>query len=79
MTCGISMIEDLTPTELKVLEIISEGYNNERASELLYINTKTLEHHANSIYSKLEIPKDRNKRVMATRYYLTYKGITKED
>ena len=73
------MIHDLTMTEIHVLNLISEGYTNKAIANFMFVSEKTVEHHANNMYSKLEIPNDRHKRVMAMRYYLTYKGIIKED
>ena len=46
---------DLTPREIDVLELISEGFNNEEISEKMYISKNTVKSHIKNIYIKLDV------------------------
>jgi len=70
-------LEQLTTRELEILGLLSRGYTNSAIAESLYIDVKTVEHHLNSIYSKLKSETDvdrRHLRVAATRIYLSEMG-----
>jgi len=57
----------LTSREIEVVSLIAQGLNNTAISERLDIHPKTVENHANILYSKLNIQQDgvRNSRVRA--------------
>ena len=57
---------ELTPRELEVLALLTDGYNNSKISEKLCISTHTTKAHISSIYEKLNV----SNRVQATVKYL---------
>ena len=71
--------DELTGTELAVLDLLSKGLTNYAIANSLFISINTVVHHLNHIYSKLNIPENRHKRVMAMRYHLIAQGIIKEE
>ena len=70
-------LKQLTTRELEILSLLSQGYTNSSIAETLYIDIKTVEHHLNSMYSKLKADPDYNAkhlRVSAARLYLETMG-----
>ncbi len=70
-------LKQLTTRELEILSLLSQGYTNSAIAETLYIDIKTVEHHLNSMYSKLKTDPDYNSkhlRVSAARLYLESMG-----
>lgn len=70
-------LKQLTTRELEILSLLSQGYTNSAIAETLYIDIKTVEHHLNSMYSKLKADPDYNAkhlRVSAARLYLETMG-----
>jgi len=70
-------LKQLTARELEVLSLLSKGYTNSAIAEALYIDIKTVEHHLNSMYSKLRAVSDfddRHLRVSVMRLYLETMG-----
>ena len=66
-------LKQLTTRELEILSLLSQGYTNSAIAGTLYIDIKTVEHHLNSMYSKLKADPDYNSkhlRVSAARLYL---------
>jgi len=77
-------LKQLTTRELEILNLLSQGYTNAAIAGALYIDIKTVEHHLNSMYSKLKSDPDYNTkhlRVSAARLYLETMGdvINKEE
>jgi len=72
-----------TARELEILNLLSQGYTNSAIAHTLFIDIKTVEHHLNSMYSKLKAdPEFNNKhlRVSAARLYLETMGdLCQED
>lgn len=52
-----------TNREWQVMELLAEGYSNQRISETLYITDKTVKNHISSILRKLNVP-DRTNAVL---------------
>jgi DNA-binding NarL/FixJ family response regulator len=70
-------LKQLTTRELEILSLLSQGYTNSAIAETLFIDIKTVEHHLNSMYSKLKADPDYNfkhLRVSAARLYLETMG-----
>jgi len=66
-------LRELTTREGEVLNLIAKGYTNAAIAEYLCVDIKTVEHHINSVYSKLrsEVNFDRkHPRVSVARLYL---------
>ena len=60
-------LQDLTPREKEVLALMAEGLSNQGIAERLTVRPPAVEKHATSIFSKLDIGRDRaeNQRVLA--------------
>jgi DNA-binding NarL/FixJ family response regulator len=70
-------LKQLTTRELEILSLLSQGYTNSAIAETLFIDIKTVEHHLNSMYSKLKADPEYNfkhLRVSAARLYLETMG-----
>ena len=70
-------LKQITTRELEILSLLSQGYTNSAIAETLFIDIKTVEHHLNSMYSKLKADPDYNSkhlRVSAARLYLETMG-----
>src|ERR687888_1130275 len=65
-------IEDLTPREREVLELMAEGRSNQAIGEALYITPRAVEKHITSIFGKLRLPPavEDHRRVLAVLTYL---------
>jgi DNA-binding NarL/FixJ family response regulator len=71
-------LKQLTTRELEILSLLSQGYTNSAIADTLFIDIKTVEHHLNSMYSKLKTDPDYNTkhlRVSAARLYLEKMGM----
>ena len=71
-------LKQLTTRELEILSLLSQGYTNSSIADTLFIDIKTVEHHLNSMYSKLKADPDYNTkhlRVSAARLYLEKMGM----
>jgi DNA-binding NarL/FixJ family response regulator len=71
-------LKQLTTRELEILSLLSQGYTNSGIAETLFIDIKTVEHHLNSMYSKLKTNPDYNTkhlRVSAAKLYLEKMGM----
>jgi DNA-binding NarL/FixJ family response regulator len=67
----------LTPREMEILNLIARGYTNTAISDSLCIDVKTVRHHINNIYSKLnttDVFDNRHPRVCASNIYLRLTG-----
>lgn len=51
----IPTINDLTPTERRVLKLIAEEKTSKEIAETLYVSIRTIEHHRSSICEKLDL------------------------
>lgn len=66
-------LKQLTTRELEILSLLAQGYTNAAIADSLYIDIKTVEHHLNSMYSKLKADSeyyDKHLRVSAAKLYL---------
>ncbi|GAB2664531.1 response regulator transcription factor [Nocardia goodfellowii] len=62
----------LSPRELDVLHLLSQGYTNTGTADHLSLSVSAVEKHVNAIFTKLELAKDPNhsQRVRAVLIYL---------
>ncbi len=70
-------LKQLTTRELEILSLLAKGYTNSAMAQSLFIDLKTVEHHINSMYSKLKTVTDfheKHPRVKAARLYLEATG-----
>jgi DNA-binding NarL/FixJ family response regulator/class 3 adenylate cyclase len=65
-------IEDLTPREREVLELMAEGRSNQAIGERLFITPRAVEKHITNIFGKLRLPPapEDHRRVLAVLAYL---------
>jgi len=71
-----SPLKELTRREMEVLSLIAKACTNQTIASILYIQPRTVEHHINSIFSKLGISPDsgQHARVQAVLAYLKATG-----
>jgi len=60
-------LEQLTPREREVLELMAEGRSNQAIADRLFVTPRAVEKHVTSIFSKLDLPAttDGHRRVLA--------------
>jgi DNA-binding NarL/FixJ family response regulator/class 3 adenylate cyclase len=65
-------LEELTPREREVLELMAQGRSNQAVAESLVITLRAVEKHVTSIFSKLRLPAtaEDHRRVLAVLTYL---------
>jgi DNA-binding NarL/FixJ family response regulator len=65
-------VDDLTPREREVLELMAEGRSNQAIAERLFITMRAVEKHVTSIFSKLGLPatSEDHRRVLAVLAFL---------
>jgi DNA-binding NarL/FixJ family response regulator/class 3 adenylate cyclase len=65
-------LEELTPREREVLELMAEGRSNQAIAERLFVTLRAVEKHVTSIFGKLGLPAsaDDHRRVLAVLAYL---------
>ena len=76
-----SPLKDLTRRELEVLALIAKACTNSTIASILYIQPRTVEHHINSIFSKLEIAPEtgQHARVQAVLAYMKATGEARNE
>ncbi len=75
-----NFLKELTPRELEVLSWMAKGYRNNTIAEVLCLESKTVERHINSIYSKLsDLSESKHARVHAVTLYLRATGMLPAD
>ena len=65
-------LEELTPREREVLELMAQGRSNQAVAESLVITLRAVEKHVTSIFSKLGLPPadQAHRRVLAVLRFL---------
>ena len=65
-------LEDLTPREREVLELMAEGKSNQAIAERLVVTLRAVEKHVTSIFGKLRLPAtaEDHRRVLAVLTFL---------
>ena len=66
-------LDDLTPRELAVLELMAEGRSNAAVAARLYISESAVEKHVRRIFAKLNLPPsdENHRRVLAVLAFLS--------
>jgi DNA-binding NarL/FixJ family response regulator len=69
-------IDELSPRECEVLELMAEGRSNAGICAKLFLSSKTVETHVSSIFNKLRLAQapDDHRRVLAVLAYLRADG-----
>jgi DNA-binding NarL/FixJ family response regulator len=67
-----STLDELTPREREVLQLMAEGRTNSAIASALFISVGSAEKHIASIFTKLDLAPDQteNRRVLAVLRYL---------
>ena len=65
-------LEELSPREREVLELMAEGRSNQAIAEKMVVTLRAVEKHVTSIFGKLRLPADEqdHRRVLAVLTYL---------
>jgi DNA-binding NarL/FixJ family response regulator len=65
-------LDELTPREREVLELMAEGRSNAAIGERLFITLRAVEKHVTSIFTKLGLPAtaEDHRRVLAVLTFL---------
>jgi DNA-binding NarL/FixJ family response regulator len=65
-------LDELTPREREVLELMAEGRSNQAIADRLVVTLRAVEKHVTSIFGKLRLPSDAedHRRVLAVLAYL---------
>jgi DNA-binding NarL/FixJ family response regulator len=68
-------LDDLTPRELEVLELMAEGRSNAAIAARLFISESAVEKHVRRIFAKLRLPPsdENHRRVLAVLAFLSSK------
>ena len=61
-----SSLSELTPSEVRVLDLVAAGLNNSQIATKLGIQPKTVRNHINHIFDKLDLP-DRSRAIVMAR------------
>jgi len=65
-------LDEITPREREVLELMAEGRSNQAIADRLFVTLRAVEKHVTSIFSKLDLPAstDDHRRVLAVLLFL---------
>ena len=65
-------LEELTPREREVLELMAEGKSNRAIAETMFVTERAVEKHVTSIFGKLGLPAsgEDHRRVLAVLTFL---------
>jgi DNA-binding NarL/FixJ family response regulator len=69
---GSGPLDDLSPREREVLQLIAEGRSNQGVAEQLVVTERAIEKHVTNIFQKLRLPTaaEDHRRVLATLAFL---------
>lgn len=71
-----SPLDELTPREMQVLELVAQGMSNSAIAAAVFLSERSVEKNISGILSKLELTDeaDAHRRVRATLLYLSERG-----
>ena len=64
----VATLEDLSPRESEVLELVAAGLSNEEISDRLFLSVRTVERHLSNVYAKLRISGKAARAAAAARF-----------
>lgn len=64
----LGYLQDLTPRELEVLQLIGRGYSNREIAQELFISERTVKNHVSSILSRLNLRDRTQVALLANKY-----------
>lgn len=67
-TGASTTLDELSPRELEVLELVARGRSNEEIAGRLYLSIRTVERHLSNIYAKLGVSGKAARAAAAARY-----------
>jgi DNA-binding NarL/FixJ family response regulator len=69
---GSGPLDDLTPREREVLELMAEGLSNAAVAARMFVTERAVEKHVTSIFGKLRLPAsgESHRRVLAVLAFL---------
>ena len=62
-----STVEELSPRELEVLELVAAGLTNDAIAERLCLSVRTVERHLSNVYAKLRVSGKAGRAAAAAR------------
>ena len=70
-------IDELTPSERRVLALVADGYSNPGIADQLVVSLRTVESHLNRIFLKLGLrsPEGVHRRVTAALAWIDYCSV----
>lgn len=66
---GTGILGDLTDRELEVLALMADGLTNQGIAQRLVVSKRAVEKHVQSVFAKLDIDEDQDRRVQAVLLY----------
>jgi DNA-binding NarL/FixJ family response regulator len=65
-------LDELTPRELEILDLMAQGHSNRRICALLHLSQRTVESHVRNIFARLDLDEspDSSRRVLAVLAYI---------
>ena len=64
----VAALEDLSPREIEVLELVAAGLSNEEIGDRLFLSVRTVERHLSNVYAKLRISGKAARAAAAARF-----------
>lgn len=64
---GEAVVDDLTPQETKIFELIGKGYSNRQIADEMYIAEKTVKNYVSNMFAKLGVERRTQAAALAAR------------
>jgi len=78
LTIGFAVEEpvELTPREMEVIQLLTEGLSNKEIAHLLFVSPRTVNFHLDNIYSKLDVSSRTEAAIYALRHGWVRRSLT---